>query len=105
MRSAGNKILVVEDDDDWQQIVRLWLKTGGYGEARFASTGKEAMELLKEFTPDCIILDLQLPDTDGAALCKRIRALPAAAKVPIIVLTNFPGERAMCLKAGACLKI
>lgn len=101
MKSAGNKILVVEDDDDWQQIVKLWLKTGGYGEARFASTGKQAMELLKEFKPDCIVLDLQLADQDGTVLCKRIRALPETAKVPIIVLTNFPGEKAMCLRAGA----
>lgn len=100
-RSAGYKILVVEDDDDWTEIIGLWLKTSGYFQVRFASSGAQALKLLKTYTPDCITLDLQLSDQDGSMLCRRIRSLPDTAKVPVIMLTNFAGEKATCLKAGA----
>jgi len=101
MRSAGNKILVVEDDDDWTEIIRLWLKTGGYETVRFAASGAQALKILKTFTPDCITLDLQLSDQDGSMLCRRIRALPETARTPVVMLTNYESEKAFCLKAGA----
>lgn len=100
-RSAGSRILVVEDDDDWIEIIGLWLKTAGYCDVRFAASGAQALKLLKTFTPDCITLDLQLSDQDGSALCRRIRALPDTAKTPIVMLTNYAAEKVTCLKAGA----
>ncbi|MFA5137667.1 MAG: response regulator transcription factor [Elusimicrobiota bacterium] len=100
-RSAGYKILVVEDDDDWTDIIGLWLKTSGYFQVRFASSGAQALKLLKTYTPDCITLDLQLSDQDGSMLCRRIRSLPNTAKVPVVMLTNYAGEKVTCLKAGA----
>jgi DNA-binding response OmpR family regulator len=101
MRSTGTKILVVEDDDDWAEIIGLWLKTGGYPDVRFAASGAQALKILRTFTPDCVTLDLQLSDQDGTMLCRRIRALPDTAKVPIVMLTNYEREKAACLRAGA----
>jgi len=82
MKSAGTKILVVEDDDDWTEIIRLWLKTGGYPTVRFAASGAQALKILKTFTPDCITLDLQLSDQDGSMLCAAYGASPRRSASP-----------------------
>lgn len=94
-------MLVVEDDDDWQQLVRLWLKTAGYKDVRFASTARQALRMAQARVPDCVILDLQLTDGDGTEVVKRLRALPGTAEVPILMMTSFAAERASCLRKGA----
>lgn len=101
MKTAGTAILVVEDDDDWQQLVRLWLKGAKYAEVRFASSSKQALRLAKTHPPDCVILDLQLSDAEGTDVVKKLRALPETARVPILMMTSFGAEKANCLRSGA----
>lgn len=97
----GTGILVVEDDADWRQLVRLWLKTAGYKDARFAETGRQGLRLAGVRPPDCVILDLQLGDMEGTEVVKRLRAQPRTADVPILMMTSFSAERAGCLRKGA----
>ena len=101
MKSAGNKILVVEDDDDWTNIIGLLLGTAGYLNVKFTASGRGALNILKTFTPDCITIDLQLSDQDGSMLIRRIREQPLTANVPVVILTNYPKEKVSSLKAGA----
>ncbi len=49
--------------------------------------GEEAVALVEREGPDCIVLDVRMPGTDGFAACKRIRALPRATETPVIFLT------------------
>lgn len=101
MKTAGTALLVVEDDDDWQQLIRLFLKSAKYPEVRYASSAKQALKLAKAHPPDCVILDLQLSDADGTDVVKKLRAMPETARVPILMMTSFGAEKVNCLRSGA----
>lgn len=77
------KILIVEDDIDIRDILKIYLKAEHF-EIYEAENGKEAFEVLKYKEPDLVILDLMLPDIDGLRICKNIRT---KYKYPIIMLT------------------
>ena len=77
-------VLVVEDDPDiGQELVRALV---GYGyAASLAPTAAAALDIVTERCPDLILLDLGLPDLDGVALCRQVRAIAVSAV--IVVLT------------------
>ncbi|HAH08461.1 MAG TPA: hypothetical protein DCM05_18375, partial [Elusimicrobia bacterium] len=101
MKSAGYRLLVIEDDEEWTTIVRLWLKMAGYANVQFTDTGAQALRLVRKDPPDCVILDLQLTDQDGTLVCRRIRESLKTRDTPIIMFTNYAGEKVNCLKSGA----
>lgn len=76
-------ILIVEDDKDIRDILRIYLEAEPF-EIWEAENGKQTFEVLKDKEPDLVILDLMLPDTNGLMLCKNIRT---KYKYPIIMLT------------------
>ena len=79
------KVLVLEDEDNIRSFIVINLRRYGY-EPVEASTGEEALELLKQ-NPDVgiALLDVMLPGIDGFEVCRRIRA--SGAKIGIIMLT------------------
>ncbi len=83
---AGKKILIVEDEKDILDLVKLYLEKEGYRTAT-AMTGVEGLKLAKTEHPDLVILDLMLTGIDGLEVCKRIRADPQTALLPVIMLT------------------
>jgi DNA-binding response OmpR family regulator len=85
----GAKVLVVEDEEKILDVVTSYLEKNGYT-VRQASTGRQALDSFKEEEPDCIILDLMLPDLSGEIVCQTIRR---KSRVPIIMLTAKAGER------------
>jgi len=84
----GNKILVVDDDPNVLELVRLYLERDGH-EVLTASDGVAGLESAREEQPSLIILDLMLPLMDGMEVCRIIRAESA---VPIIMLTAMVEE-------------
>ena len=80
------KILVVEDEPDILQLVKLYLEKEGFRTAT-AVNGAQALKKVKEDKPDLIVLDLMLPELDGLEVCKRLRSVPDTAMLPIIMLT------------------
>lgn len=87
MASApAKKILIVEDERDILQLVKLYLEKEGYRTVT-AVTGAEGLNSAKSDKPDLIILDLMLPEIDGLEVCKRLRASQETAMLPIIMLT------------------
>ncbi|MEK7268603.1 MAG: response regulator transcription factor [Nitrospirota bacterium] len=84
--ASGKKILIVEDEKDILELVKLYLEKGGYRTC-VAMTGLHCLRQVKSDHPDLIILDLMLADMDGLEVCKRIRADPQTAMMPIIMLT------------------
>jgi two-component system alkaline phosphatase synthesis response regulator PhoP len=86
MAAAPKKILVVEDEQDILDLVRLYLEKEGYRVCT-AVTGQDALKQVKAERPDLVVLDLMLPGLDGIEVCKRLRADPATALLPIIMLT------------------
>ncbi len=83
---APRKILIIEDEKDIQQLVRMYLEKEGYHVAT-ASTGLEGLRQAKTNIPDLILLDLMLEEMDGLEVCKRLRADAKTAMIPIIMLT------------------
>jgi len=84
-------ILIVDDDPDMVELLRLALKDAGYT-TRTATSGQEALLKAQRSRPDLILLDVILPDLNGFNVCESLRRHPATASVPIILLTVLPGE-------------
>ena len=80
------RILVVEDDHDIADLIVHYLRNAGHDTACLTS-GNEVLPHLRHSPADLVILDLMLPALDGMAVCEAIRADPATAQVPIIMLT------------------
>ncbi|WEK19831.1 MAG: response regulator [Candidatus Pedobacter colombiensis] len=81
-----NTVLVIEDQELQSAALTQQLTTKGV-EVKQAFTGKEALALLDEYTFDCIILDLKLPDISGFELLDIIKARPAYSHIPVIINT------------------
>src|SRR5436309_1244134 len=95
-------ILIVEDEEALVLLLRYNLEAEGYGVDTVAR-GDEADLLLKERSPDLVILDWMLPGLSGIELCRRLRARPETKQLPIIMLTarGEESERVRGLATGA----
>ena len=93
MESKNIKILLVDDEADFRQLMTFWLKSKGYS-VMTATDGKSAIDMVKEEPPDIIFLDLRMPVMDGVEVLKRIRKFNK--DVPVIVISayiNDPGAK------------
>ncbi len=95
------RILVIEDTEDNRQIVGDLLASAGY-ELIEAVDGLEGVATAEREQPDLILMDIQLPGIDGYEATRRIRKIPALAKVPIIAVTSYAlsGDEAKTREAG-----
>jgi two-component system phosphate regulon response regulator PhoB len=95
-------ILIVEDEEALVLLLRYNLEAEGYG-VETVARGDEADLLLKERSPDLVILDWMLPGLSGIELCRRLRARPETKHLPIIILTarGEESERVRGLATGA----
>jgi RNA polymerase sigma factor (sigma-70 family) len=96
------RILYVEDEEIYQTLVRGILEAAGYMVV-VAGSSRDAFRILQRFRPHLIILDINLPDTDGYTLCLRLRDEEEWATVPILMLTvrRQPEEWRQGFSAGA----
>jgi DNA-binding response OmpR family regulator len=84
-------ILVVEDDPDISNMLRLYFTGEGYN-VTITAHGKQAQALCHQERPDLIILDIMLPDTDGFAVFQQLRMDPYTKPIPVIFLTQKDGR-------------
>ena len=98
----ASRVLVVEDEPDIRDLLAFHLEREGFQVTR-ATTGPEALRQLRVAPPDLVILDLMLPEMDGLEVCRRLRADPATAALPVIMLTAKGDEvdRVVGLEMGA----
>lgn len=82
------KILVVEDDNFLLNVYQTKLEKQGF-ESKFAKNGKEVFEILREYQPDLIILDLMIPKMNGFDVLKKLKGNNEHADIPVIVVTNL----------------
>ena len=96
------KILIVEDNSELLELMRLGLKEAGFRIVT-ASNGSDALKSARAAAPDLIVLDLVLPELDGFAVCERLRKDEATASIPVIVLTGLSSEfaRFASIESGA----
>jgi DNA-binding response OmpR family regulator len=96
------RVLLVEDEADIRELIRYSLAQAGL-EVEEASDGAEALEKLRAFVPDLIVLDLMLPGMPGLEVCRRLRSRADTAQLPIMVVSarSNPSEKALGLAMGA----
>jgi DNA-binding response OmpR family regulator len=80
------RVLVVDDDEDMQDLLRQALETENY-EVIVAEDGLVALETLKQSSPDLILLDLMMPHMDGATFAKELHNRKLVPSIPIIVVS------------------
>jgi len=88
MTLASWNVLVVEDEADSMELVQGLLGYAGIHSVG-ASSGEEALLVLKEMSPTLIILDLALPGVDGWGILKAVRASRTLGNVPCVAITAF----------------
>ena len=95
-------VLYVEDDDDNYLLVERALTSVGWIRVVRAPDGERALDAARADPPDLILLDLNLPGQDGLEVNRALKADPALATVPVVVLTAnvMPGERERVLAEG-----
>jgi two-component system cell cycle response regulator DivK len=98
---AGEPILIVDDNPTNMKLVRVLLASEGY-DVRAAADAEEALNVLKEFQPRMILMDIQLPGIDGLELTRRLKSDPATRDITIIGLTAYvmKGDKERILAAG-----
>ena len=93
------KLLVIDDDSAVTDLLSLLLKSNGF-EVAATNNSTEGLGIIRDISPDVVILDLMMPEMDGWQICKAVREF---SQVPIIILSalNDPSMIASVLDAGA----
>ena len=91
-RCDGPLVLVADDHEDSRDIARMVLESAGYRVTE-ATTGLEALAIAFEMRPAIVLLDVIMPDLDGWATARRLRADPSTSRATIIALTALTGAR------------
>lgn len=86
---AKRKILLVDDEVDFIDLLKMRLEAGGY-DVITSNNGKDALDRFKKDKPDAILLDIMMPELDGLSVLKQIRAQDAA--LPVFIVTAFSNE-------------
>ncbi len=97
-----NTILIADDEDCARDILEALLSRDGY-RLEFARCGKEALEKAYAVSPSLALLDVMMPEMDGFEVCRRLRATPQLAEIPIILITAMDDRqsRLQGIQAGA----
>ena len=95
-------ILLVDDEPTARAVLGAMLADERYHLAA-AECGEQALALAEQLQPDLILLDIMMPDMDGYAVCRRLRATPALGEIPIVMLTALDdaASRLVGIEAGA----
>jgi two-component system alkaline phosphatase synthesis response regulator PhoP len=80
------KVLIVDDEENVLELLYINIIRRGY-KVETARDGEEALEKMKHFTPDIVLLDIKLPGIDGWEVCRKIKSDPKTEKTGIIILS------------------
>ena len=102
MDGSGGLVLVVDDDPDIAKFIEINLQLEGF-DVRLAHDGQQALDEIAVSMPDLVLLDVMMPRIDGVEVCRRLRADPATAHLPVIMLTakSLSADKVVGLTAGA----
>jgi DNA-binding response OmpR family regulator len=87
------RVAVIEDNDALATMYEFKLRSEGY-EVRRASDGIQGLELVEEFRPDLILLDLKMPNMSGDEMLQELRATDPGSNIRVIILTNISKSEA-----------
>jgi DNA-binding response OmpR family regulator len=87
---GSGRVLIVEDEADLAWVEQFNLESEGY-EVHVAPEGRSAIEALKDFAPEVMVLDVMLPHVDGWTVLERMRELPADRQPKVIMVSAVAG--------------
>lgn len=90
-RRVKNKVVVVEDNDLNRKLFCDLLAANGYEVAPVAD-GREAIATALDFSPDLVIMDIQLSEISGLALIEAMKADPRLQDIPVLAVTAYAGK-------------
>src|ERR1051326_2035432 len=98
---AMKRILVVDDSPDTADTMAMLLETSGH-EVRTATSGADALSIVDSFRPDLVLLDIGMPDMDGYAIARQLRARNALRGALLAAVTGYDGadDRRKSREAG-----
>jgi len=94
------RILVIDDDPDIGIMIKMMLEYKGYF-VSVALRADQAEEMMEEENFDLIIMDMLLSGTNGIDLCDDLKKNPKTAALPVIMISEHPNAKEICIKAGA----
>ena len=103
MPTAAPRVLVADDEDDIRALVGLAVRRAGCTVATEVADGTQALIAARTDPPDLAVLDVSMPGATGLEVCTALRADPATAGVPVLLLSAgaTPDDVARGLAAGA----
>ena len=102
LKTVTGHVLVVDDEENDRELLRDLLEKQGH-QVTEAENGKQALEGIKKAPPDVILLDVMMAGMDGFEVCRRLKADPETAPIPILLVTSLTGrsDRLTGIEAGA----
>jgi CheY-like chemotaxis protein len=88
-----NRICYVEDDEDIQKIVRVSLERVGKMTVEIVGDPTQAIEVIKAFKPELVMLDWMMPGMDGPTLFRKMKELPEVRELPVVFITAKASQR------------
>lgn len=94
--------LIVDDDAMMRLLIRQTLERAGFA-CHEAANGRDALKLVRSYSPDIVLLDVVMPRLDGYSTCEELRRIPEASHVPVIMLTGLDDNESIdrAYQAGA----
>jgi DNA-binding response OmpR family regulator len=80
------RILVADDNPQGAELLEVYLASTG-ADVRIAADGEETLRIVREWSPDLLLLDVMMPRLSGFEVCKQLRADPVTRNVPVIMVT------------------
>jgi DNA-binding response OmpR family regulator len=81
------RVVVIDDDRDLRHLIKLTMEFTAGWQVETAGDGEAGIALTRRLQPDVVVVDLMMPGVDGYEVCRRLRADPATAAIPALVLT------------------
>jgi DNA-binding response OmpR family regulator len=100
MKENGQTILVLDDDPDIGNMIRMILELRGF-RVLVAERADQARAIVHEHPVDLVIMDLLLSGDSGTDTCHAFKSAPSTSSVPIIMISAHPNAREICLDSGA----
>ena len=81
------RVVLIDDDPDLLQLIKVTLEFTAGWEVATASNGAEGIELVRKLNPDAVVADVMMPVMDGYEVCHRLKQDPRSATIPVVLLT------------------
>ena len=100
-QGAPLRVLIIEDNPDAAEMLRQVIELGG-DEVQTALSGQAGLDAARAIRPDCVLCDLGLPNVDGYAVARTLRAEPALPGILLVALTGYalPEDQRKAIEAG-----